>query len=64
MCSVADIDGNHHVDVTGDIVPAANAWSCSSGDACYVAAADTNHDGTVDIDDVQLVSACFGWALP
>ena len=64
LCSVADLDGNHQVNVTGDIVPAANAWSCSSGDACYVAAADTNHDGTVDIDDVQLVSACFGWALP
>ena len=64
LCSVADIDGNHHVDVTGDIGPTAGAWSCHSGDPCYLAAADTNQDGEVDIDDVQLVSACFGWALP
>lgn len=64
LCSVADLDGNHVVDVIGDIGPAAAAWSCQSGDACYLPAADTNQDGAVDIDDVQLVSACFGWALP
>lgn len=64
LCSVADLDGNHVVDVVGDIGPAAAAWSCQSGDACYLPAADTNQDGAVDIDDVQLVSACFGWALP
>lgn len=64
LCSLADLNGDQQVNLLGDVTPAAGAWSCQEGDACYLAVADLNQDGQVDIDDVQLVSACFGAALP
>lgn len=64
FCSAVDINADNQVDVTGDITPAAAAWGCTTGQGCYLPAADIDQDGDVDLHDVQTVTSCFGWVHP
>lgn len=64
FCSAMDINHDNQVDVMGDIGPAAAAWSCMTGQPCYLPAADVDQNGLVDVVDVQTVSSCFGWVHP
>ncbi len=64
FCSAMDLNQDNQVDVAGDIGPAAGAWSCATGQPCYLPAADVDQNGAIDVVDVQTISSCFGWVHP
>jgi hypothetical protein len=47
-----------------DVFSVNNVFGCSLGDICYNPDADFNEDGTIDMNDIDIISANFGKTAP
>lgn len=56
---VGDVDGDCRVDLT-DLTVAAGRYLTAVGSLLYAPAYDLNHDGVINIADIQIIASHFG----
>lgn len=58
-CSRTDLNQNGEVG-SEDLGLLMGSWACQSGQPCFLATADLDGDGNIDVKDAVLLLSCFG----